>query len=318
MSIRGKKIAALAIVLLSSPLILSEILVRSLGFVDFPIYTTDDQIGYIIKQNQHGVFLTTNDWYFNNESMPIKKVYEPNIHPNMLLIGNSIIMGGNAYKQQDKLTTVIQQRLGQTPAVWPIAIGGWTQINEMVYLDRHPDIVKAADYVAWEYMNGGLSSANPWSSEYTFPTHRPWYATWYFIRRYLISRLPSFGQSELPVVGEASAENIQAFDTHLGSFAHANAKLHKGFIWLYPTSEQLTEARRSKEWLPERAQIERIAAKYGFRTIDLASYPEWNETLYRDGVHPTTEGNTILADILLREIRKDSSDSVMQKASSRP
>ena len=305
MKTRGRNLTLLAVATVFSTLVLGEFLVRMLGFVDFPIYETDGQIGYVIKANQHGVFLRTNDWYFNNESMPVQKDFEPNDHPNVLLIGNSIIMGGNAYKQQDKLTPIIQHRLGAWPVVWPIAIGGWTQINEMVYLDRHPEVVRTADYIAWEYMNGGLSGANPWQSEYTFPTHHPVYATWYFIRRYLLSRLPSFSQSELPVLGDASAENIETFDRHVGSLVGSIAKPHKGFIWLYPTTEQLSEARASKEWLPERAQIERIATQNKLRVIDIASYPQWNNNLYRDGVHPTTQGNKILADILTQEMRKD-------------
>lgn len=74
-----------------------------------------------------------------------KKNYDVSDHSNILFIRNPIIMRGNAFKPQEKLTALLQDKIGKSPIVWPVAIGGWTQINEMVYLGRHPEIINNAD-----------------------------------------------------------------------------------------------------------------------------------------------------------------------------
>ena len=140
--------------------------------------------------------MNENDWYFNNKSMPIRENWKPAGIENILLIGNSIVMGGNPYKQSDKLVSQIQIRLSNDNKVWPIAVGGWNQPNEIAYLNRHPEIATEAGYVAWEYMSGGLSRATPWRGEYVFPSHKPIYATWYVLCRYVFPQfLSGFIQS---------------------------------------------------------------------------------------------------------------------------
>jgi hypothetical protein len=291
----------------TAAIIAVEISVRASGIVDFPTYSVDAEIGYLPKESQSGVFLNGNDWYFNEKSMPIAQNWNPNLRPNILLIGNSIVMGGNPYRQQDKLTPQIQKRLGTRPIVWPIAAGGWTQINQITYLDRHPEIVAEADYLEWEYMNGGLSHANPWPGQYVFPSHRPIYATWYALRRYLLPRIfSSLGASELPTIGPVDRINVERFDRAIGALARSGNGTHEGIIWLYPVAAQVDEARRGREWLPERRQIEEIANKHGLRIVDIAAKPEWNTSLYRDdGVHPNVEGNGVLASILVEEFSRD-------------
>lgn len=285
-----------------------ELIVRISGITDFPTYNTDSEIGYWPQESQSGNFLGKNDWYFNDKSMPIARNWDPNLRPNILLIGNSIVMGGNPYRQQDKLTSQIQKRLGDLPIVWPAAAGGWTQVNEMIYLDRHPEIVDAEDSFAWEYMAGGLGSATPWGGEYVFPSHRPIYASWYVARRYILTRLFTFETgSELPAVGSAQQSNIARFDRAIRTLKYAGTSFHDGIIWLYPTAAQFNEAQSGKEWLPERPKIKEIAEKYGIKIIDIAASPRWNKSLYRaDGVHPTVEGNEVLASILSDELKKDS------------
>lgn len=297
------RVALLALAILG----LTEATVRGLGMIDFPVYDVDSEIGYVAKENQAGNFLNRNDWYFNDKGMPLRRNWDHDKHKNILLIGNSIVMGGNPFRQQDKLTQRLQEKLGEPPVVWPIANGGWTEVNEMVYLDRHPEVVAAADYVAWEFGAGGLSRATPWAGEYVFPSHRPIYATWYVLRRYVLPNLTAFFRgSELPVTGEPDAKNLQSFDRHMQALAAATHRSHPGIIWLFPSAEQLVEARNHREWLPERAQISRIAAENGLRIVDISTFGEWDRGLYRaDGVHPTVEGNAVLASILSSEIARD-------------
>ncbi|HUP07400.1 MAG TPA: hypothetical protein VMU47_09620, partial [Caldimonas sp.] len=74
-------------------------------------------------------------------------------------------------------------------------------------------------------------------------------------------------------------------------------------VLLYPTSEDLAQARSGREWLHERAWLEGLAQRQALIVIDLAREPAWQAGLYRDGVHPTAAGNAILADILSASLR---------------
>jgi len=73
---------------------------------------------------------------------------------------------------------------------------------------------------------------------------------------------------------------------------------------LCPDLQQLEMARAGKEWLPDRAEVQRVAARHGVVLIDLAAMPQWKPALYKDGVHPSIEGNAVMATILANEIRR--------------
>ena len=299
---KSSRLRTLLVVFVST-LIFAEITVRYLGLISFPLYDKDKEIGYLAKANQQGVFMGRNDWFFNDKSMPIRAKFDVSKHPNALLIGNSIIMGGNVYRQSDKVTDLIQIIVGSKLTLWPIANGGWTQSNEIVYLNRHPDVVNNTDLIAWEYMDGGLSGLNTWKGEYTFPTSNPVYATWYLFSKYIwLPYFASSNQSEIPRSGIAQEDVTNEFEDELKRITQSMHKQKPGFIWLYPTASQLTMASSHKEWLNERLLIETIAKKYHLDVLDIAKCPEWNTSYYRDGVHPTPGGNIVLAHIIAKEL----------------
>jgi hypothetical protein len=147
--------------------IAAEILLRLVGAVDFPVYYVDDGIGYAIQPNQAGAFFRTHSWVFNDRSMGTAAMWDPTKRPNLLLIGNSIVMGGNPYQQPEKLGPLVQSELGDRVAVWPIAVGGWTEVNETVYLERNPDVASSAEFFVWIVLRGGLSQLSQWRGDYT-------------------------------------------------------------------------------------------------------------------------------------------------------
>ena len=297
-----KKIALNSVVAILVIVAWGELCVRLLGISDFPIYQIGGDVNYIPKPNQRGIFFT-NDWYFNDKSMPIKNNFNPAIHPDVLLIGNSIVMGGNTYRQDDKLTSLIQDEIGANPVVWPLAVGGWTQINEMGYIKDHPEIAAAPDFIAWEYMSGGLSHATPWAGELVFPTHSPHCAICYAFSRYVLPHFANFAlQSELPMTGAIDVENARNFDASIEELTRNIRGTERGIIWLYPTKFELLMAHQGKEWLPERSFLEEIARKHSLKIVDISKFPEWNPSLYKgDGTHPGKDGNKVLARILSSE-----------------
>lgn len=285
-------------------LILAEGAVRGAGMVDFPIYDHNDSIGYIVKPNQAGKFLNKNAWAFNALSMPTADAWNPKVRPNLLLIGNSIIMGGNPYDQNDKVAPLLQAKLGGKVSVWPVAIGGWTNVNEAAYLEQHPDVAKSANYFIWEYMQGGLSQLAPWHSDYVFPSHNPLWATGYVLRRYVLPKFIHFGNaSELPPTGALDSANLMRFERQIDVLCKAVGKDTSGTLFLYPTKAQLILARQGKEWLPERGALLLVAKRHHLRVVDLAVHREWKESFYREGTHPTVEGNQAITSLLKRELK---------------
>jgi hypothetical protein len=296
----GRKRIALVLIGLA---LAAEIAVRVSGILDFPTYRVDNDIGYLVKPNQSGRFLNKNPWAFNDRSMPIEENWNPQARPNLLLIGNSIIMGGNPYPQQDKVGPLLQRELGESMAVWPTAVGGWTEVNETAYLEHNPDVVSANAFFVWEVMKGGFSSLARWRGDYVFPRDRPICGSCYVVRRYLLPRLLPLHESELPPDGPADTPNVARFEHMISMLCvPSRAPLH-GVLLLYPTKSELADARRGVEWLPERGDFERIAAEYGLRVLDLAQQPGWDEGKYRDdGTHPTAEANAFLAHVIAQAV----------------
>jgi hypothetical protein len=298
-----KKVARNTLAAVALLAVAAEVGIRFSGLVDFPVYHTDAEIGYMPEPSQQGQFLNKNDWVFNDKSMGVVHSWSPSKNQNIVLIGNSIVMGGNPYAQRDKLGPLLQARMGGQYAVWPVAAGGWTNVNESVYLQRNPDVSKAASFFVWEYMQGGLSTASAWRGEYVFPTQKPVLASWYVLRRYVLPKFINFDMNELPPTGAVAAKNMAIFELELSKIASSTGKKMPGILFIYPVKQQYLQAKAGVEWLPEREQVEKLAKAYNVKVVDISSRPEWNEAMYREETHPTVKGNEVLADILASEIQ---------------
>ena len=84
--------------------------VRALWMVDFALYEANAQIGYIPAANQQGSFLNKNDWQFNALHMGAP-AFAPNPARDVLLVGDSLVYGGNAYSQSQRLGPTLQAQL---------------------------------------------------------------------------------------------------------------------------------------------------------------------------------------------------------------
>jgi hypothetical protein len=287
-----------ALIALIALIAIGEIATRAIGITDFPTYSVDDGIGYIVKPNQSGRFIDKNSWAFNSKSMPTTEEWNPSARANLLLIGNSVVMGGNPYNQPDKLAPLMAKDIGDAFAVWPAATGGWSNVNEMVYLQRNPDVVKATSFFVWEYMVGGLGGLSVWRGDYVFPSYRPRVASWYTFRRYVLPYFVTEKRNELPPVDDLQERYLTEFQASVAELSRASGRTHPGVIFLYPRKQDLLKARESKEWLPEKAALQKICDQYGLTLVDVSHDPRWTPELYRDGVHPSVAGNVVLAQIL--------------------
>jgi hypothetical protein len=290
-----------------------EVAVRATGLVDFPLYGRDDELGYWIQPNQQGKFMGKNEWAFNDRGMPIARDYQPTEAIDVPVIGNSIIMGGNAYKQKDKVGPLLQNTLGSGFNIWPVAVGGWSNVNQAVYLTRHPDVAAHADLFIWEVMHGGFSQPAQWRSEYVFPTQAPVSALWYFSRRYVLPRFIDFDMSELPPVGQAKQTNLALIEGQIQKLVKASGQKHPGMFFIYPDRHQLAAAKAGQEWLPDRPAVEMLARKYNLMIVDISKNKDWTAAHYREGTHPNEEGNRFIARTLAEAVQ-----SLQMKNDGRP
>ena len=184
--------------------------------------------------------------------------WNPDAHPNILLIGNSIVMGGNPYDQHDKLGPLVQQQVGTDYSVWPIAAGGWTNVNETVYLERHPEVLQRTQFFVWEFMAGGESQLATSGGDYVWPHAHPKSALWYVLRRYVLPHFFNFNMNELPPQGAINRANLAKFEATLAQVSQATGRMQPGILFLYPVRLSSRPRVEGREWLPERPELERI------------------------------------------------------------
>ena len=101
-----------------------ELLVRSLGMVDFPLYEANALIGYIPAANQKGSFLNSHDWQFNEKHMGAG-AFVTSAKSDVLLVG------GNPLGEVERLGPQLAKVTSQS--VWPISAGSWALRNELAY-----------------------------------------------------------------------------------------------------------------------------------------------------------------------------------------
>jgi hypothetical protein len=274
-----------------------EIVIRQMGWVDFPIYMQDARFGYFPAAQQSGSFRNTNHWVFNDQGMGVDAAWRPTDRTDILLIGNSVVSGGNAYDQPEKLTARLQARLGGNCAAWPVAAGGWATVNAVNYLQAHPDLVDKSDFFVWQFMPGQMDHASPWLGETRFPTSHPLWATGYVLRKFLTERSEAFND---PVVEQApdAGKNYDDFESMVQKLALRSQQSPRGIILAHPTVEQLRLAREGRDWLPDRQRLERLVKINDVLLVDLAMAPGWTESMYWDQVHLNPFGNAALASLL--------------------
>ncbi|MGI8569049.1 MAG: hypothetical protein ACR2KT_08225 [Methylocella sp.] len=270
------------------------------GVGSYPIYDIDNEIKYIPAANQHGSFLNRNAWYFNDRHMGNISNWRQEKHPDILLIGNSIVLGGIPFNHDDKLSPLLEKDLGAATTVWSVAADGWSNVNEMVYLDRNPDVLQNTDTVIIEYMGRGLTAATPWLGYDVFPDRKTWLLTSYIVRKFLRGAIHGSIANDfasLRVTDGADAAQLQRFKMLISSVS----KDRNVVIFMYPT---IFELRDRSFWLEATAPIRDLCRLNSLACIDVAQEPTWTESAYNkaDGIHPTVAGNKVLASILARTV----------------
>lgn len=268
--------------------LLGELGARWLGLTDFPVYEANSQIGYIPAANQKGSFLNVNDWEFNSLHMGARE-FEPSAERrDVLLVGDSIVLGGNPVKQSDKLGPQLEKALtegGERASVWPISAGSWALLNELEWIRENPSVLQAVDEVIFVLNSADFGQASSWACNSTHPLAQPGSALWYLFNKYVyaVESCEATPQELLVPPRDLSRD----FAEYMGLYGG------KTRFVLYPTREELaSKSLRDERFLQGLRLLEQADAKFAWlESLDWQP----DASIYRDGIHPTAYGTTLLA-----------------------
>lgn len=241
-----------------------ELGVRVLTHV--PLYRLGVE-GYVPAPNQRGAVFFRR-WAYNDLSMGVAEPFKPE---GVLLLGDSIVNGGNYHDQADRLGPQLEKRLGRD--VWPVSAGGWGLANQLAYIKAHPE-VEQLDTIVF-VLNATDSHQGDWLGETLMPTHPPLFAPAYAWQRW-IAKDKQIGRRPLP-----------AWEPEW----RALLARYKGRVVVvgYPIPNDLKQHADPLRWIeaPEKIEV------------------PWTANLYEQGVHPGPKGTALLAGIIADGLRRD-------------
>lgn len=269
--------------------LVAESVLRVCGTIDFPIYETNAAIGYIPAANQAGSFLNKNEWRFNELSMGAGP-FKPGPWIDTLLIGDSVVLGGNPITQDDRLGAALERAIGGR--VWPVSAGSWAIRNELNYLKTHRAVIASIDQIVFVINSGDLNDRkSQWNCDANHPRQRPILASWYLLEKYILhlkNCTPGFDASEHQGIAWR-----KEFESFLGWPETRGKPIY--VVTHLAVDELATPALQNAA---EATMMTQLKAYKDLRFITPAQAKGWGTRLYRDGIHLNANGNQALAAII--------------------
>lgn len=260
--------AAFLLVAATVLLLLSEVAARLAGVGDFSLYDSDPVVGYIPAPHQQGAFLGRYGWAFNDRSMGVMQPYTPR-PGDILLVGDSLVMGRNAMDQPARLGPQLEEQTGCT--VWPLAAGSWGLRNELAAITRDSGL-SVPQTLVLVLNSEDFSTPSVWRSELTHPRSKPLSVLTYALRRRF------FGPKDEPLPLPEDPRWRTDLDAFLAGYPG------RVIAVAYPKADELGSSASPIPALPQR-----------IARLELRGAPGWTAADYADSIHPTAAGNAELA-----------------------
>lgn len=267
-----------------------ELAARLSGATDFPIYQVDTDIGYIPAKNQSGRFLNKNQWVFNELHMGAAGRFAPGPDMDTLLVGDSIVLGGNPLPQDSRLGPLLSKKMAGR--VWPISAGSWSIANELKYLRSHPEVLAGIDRIVF-VLNGGdlVDDLSHWRCDRNHPRRAPLSAAWYLLDKNIL-RLEDCDKPN-----PAYAPPRLKWQSELQSLlARSEMQGKPVYAVLYPDRSEASNVESAMAF--EHRMTQQLAPFPSIRLISVSRDPRWRDAFYRDSIHPNEAGNAMLATIV--------------------
>lgn len=269
-----------------------EVCIRATGATEFPLYYADNEVGYIPAPGQSGAFLNRNSWHFNDKSMGTARPFAEHGPRDVLLIGDSIVLGGNTMDQSVKLGPVLSELQGRMH--WPISAGSWALLNEIRYLQHHPEVVSQFNEFEFIVNSEDFGQASSWACETTHPRNRPSFALVYLIQKYLIKLEPCGIPPDHLMVSPGDWQ--EELRTVLNTSVIRGKRVT---IWLYPTLNETKDVRlRISRLESNTLSLSNAMTGVSYHIYSLARHPRWREVEYADDIHPSAKGIKTMAEIM--------------------
>ena len=289
-----------------------------LGLGNPPLYVADDTIGYLLAPNQRvrrfGNLIAINQYSMRSHTI------EPSRPLNtlrVLLIGDSVVNGNWWTDQSETLSTRVQTKLSQhseTVEVLNASANSWGPRNELAYLQRFGTF--EAQIVILVINTDDLFGIAPSSIQVghdrRYPDKRP---------RLAILEAANRSKKQSPVPGLKDLQNesgdrvgknlaaIQAINNHV---AAGGGQL---LLAMTPLKREVLDRPKDYEVVARR-RVDEVVAQETIPYLDFLQTFQTNpahDTLYRDHIHLSPAGNTLVAQALTNLILQSRSpDSTKQ------
>ncbi|MEM1242247.1 MAG: SGNH/GDSL hydrolase family protein [Cyanobacteria bacterium P01_H01_bin.26] len=268
-----------------------------------PLYIADDTIGYLLAPNQRvrrfGNLIAINQYSMRSHTI------EPSRPPNTLrvfLIGDSVVNGNWWTDQSQTLSTRVQTNLSQhseTAEVLNASANSWGPRNELAYLQRFGTF--GAQIVILVINTDDLFGTKPSSIQVghdrRYPDKKPPLAILEVANR-------SKKQSPVPGLKDLQNESGDRVGKNLAAIQAINTRVETSggqlLLAMTPLKREVLERPKDYE-VVARHRVDEVVAQETIPYLDLLQtfqiHPE-PDTLYRDHIHLSPAGNTLVAQAL--------------------
>jgi len=238
------------------------------------------------------------------------------LNPNelrVLVVGDSVIFGGSQVNQPDICTSraqrILRHDLQRPVVVANISAGNWRLTNMDEYIKRFGTFDADAMILvlsAHDYAN--LPHPYPYTKfDPDFPDHAPLFALQELISRYGIKYAKHYLHLDrAQVEAYAIPPSQEDIDAGLAALRHILKTAQARYIRV-AILQHLRTTEYGKPETPGHAMIKSTAEAMGVRVIQLA--PDFKAAMdagqhpYNDDIHPTSTGQAILANAIVREVK---------------
>jgi hypothetical protein len=153
----------------------------------------------------------------------------------------------------------------------------------------------------WIANSGDFDTRSLWSSDFTHPRRRPVFLLGYLIGKVTVLRVNRLSSG---LVGRQGGETESDAEVSAETARELRAWLKRAprdlirnslFVW-YPDAAEFRARNPATSHLV--SEVRSIVEAGGLRFFDLGGEPSWRSGYYRDVIHPSPEGNRVLASII--------------------
>ncbi len=291
------KIAVYFAALVCLPVMALEAVLWRSGYGNFPVYETDELIGYIPKPGTAGMFAERYPFYFNERSMR-NQPFRGDPTRDLLLLGDSIVFGGGITFQPEERLGACLERVYDGGQVWAASAGSWAAVNELTYLERNPEVVDGVKRIVWILNSADLGGRTQWKNPDTHPKAKPVWLGWY-----LFNKVAPRYVGRIWPGAKASASSSREFE----------APVHRESLELLAKMPDAIRGKTVFLWYPNKREAkalaegevvenyQRMASAMASIGLVLNPFPfdqRWGDACYMDSIHPNPEGNRVLASMI--------------------